>query len=456
MKGIQLTIVVLLCLPAPRAAWAFASDDFEKDPIHYSAAEADNTVSRLQQRLAAGQASLTHEEHFGYLRSLLHELQVPESSQMLVFSKTSLQRHRISPHTPRALYFSDDIYVGFCQRGDVLEISAVDPHLGAVFYTLDQEPTAAPRIRRHGDTCLLCHGSSPTHGVPGHLVRSLFADTEGLPILASGTYRIDHTSPLKQRWGGWYVTGTHGDQTHLGNLVIRERRVVEPVDNTAGLNITDLRGRIDTKAYLTPHSDIVALMVLEHQAEGHNLITQASFQTRLALHQEAALNRDLGQPETHRWDSTTRRIRSVGEPLVQYLVFSGEAALTARITGTSDFAAAFSQRGPRDRKGRSLRDFDLEHRLFKYPCSYLIYTAAFDALPTPVKDYVLRRLWDILNGRDSTKEFAHLSSADRQAIREILVVTKKDLPEYWLRKESGVRGRKSEIGGQESGVEGPR
>jgi hypothetical protein len=350
---------------------------------------------------------------------------------MLVFSKTSLQRHRISPHTPRALYFSDDVYVGFCQRGDVLEVSAVDPQLGAVFYTLDQERSDPPRIRRHGDSCLICHGSSPTHGVPGHLVRSLFVDPEGLPILASGSYRIDHTSPLKQRWGGWYVTGTHGDQTHLGNLVVRQRRVVEPVDNAAGLNVTDLSGRIDPTAYLTPHSDIVALMVLEHQAEGHNRITQAGFQTRLALHQEAALNRDLGQPEGQRWDSTTRRIKSVGEPLVQYLLFSGETELTARITGTSDFAAEFAHRGPRDDKGRSLRDFDLGHRLFKYPCSYLIYSAAFDALPAPVKDYVLRRLWDILNGHDSSKEFAHLSAADRQAIREILVATKKDLPDYW-------------------------
>jgi hypothetical protein len=431
MQGIRLAILVALFLPCTRTARGFAADDFEKDPINYGSAEADNAVSRLQTRLASGKAGLTHEEHFGYLRSLLRELNIPESSQMLVFSKTSLQRHRISPHTPRALYFSDDVYVGFCQRGDVVEVSAVDPRLGAVFYTLDQERSDSPRFRRQGDSCLLCHGSSPTHGVPGHLVRSLFADAEGLPILASGSYRIDHTSPLKQRWGGWYVTGTHGDQTHLGNLVIRERRVVEPVDNTAGMNVTDLRGRIDPQAYLTPHSDIVALMVLEHQAEGHNLITRAGFQTRQALHQEAALNHDLGQPEGQRWDSTTRRIKSVGEPLVQYLLFSGEAELTARIRGTSDFAAEFTQRGPKDEKGRSLRDFDLEHRLFKYPCSYLIYSAAFDALPAPVKDYVLRRLWDVLNGRDTGKEYAHLTAADRQAIREILVATKKDLPDYW-------------------------
>jgi hypothetical protein len=359
---------------------------------------------------------------------------------MLVFSKTSLQRHRIAPHTPRAVYFNDDVYVGFCQNGDVLEVSAADPQLGAVFYTLDQRRTDRPHLTRHGDTCLICHGSSQTHGVPGHLVRSVYADAQGLPILASGTYRTDHTSPLRQRWGGWYVTGTHGGQAHLGNLVVRQRRVVEPVDNAAGLNVTDLSDRIETKAYPTPHSDIVALMVLAHQAEGHNLITQANFQTRQALHQEEALNRDLGQPAGHRWDSTARRIKAAGEPLVQYLLFSGEAELTGKLRGTSGFAEEFAGRGPRDERGRSLRDFDLERRLFKYPCSYLIYSASFDALPAPVKEYVLRRLWDVLGGRDTGKEFAHLSPADRRAIREILLATKKDLPDYW-RSEEGARGK---------------
>ena len=206
-----------------------------------------------------------------------------------------MQRHRISPKTPRALYFNDDVYIGYCQRGDVLEISAVDPQLGAVFYTLDQNETAQPQFTRQGDNCLICHGSSQTKDVPGHVVRSVFSDASGLPILASGTFRIDHTSPLSRRWGGWYVTGTHGGQKHLGNFIVTRESEPEEVVNDAGLNVTDLGERFNTSAYLSPHSDLIALMVLEHQTEMHNLIVKANFQARLALHEEAELNRELGR-----------------------------------------------------------------------------------------------------------------------------------------------------------------
>jgi hypothetical protein len=411
------------------------ADDLEREPIRYSASTPSNVVSRLEQKLNTGKARLTYEDHFGYLRSLLRELNVPQSSQMLVFSKTSFQRNRIAPKTPRALYFNEDVYVGFCQFGDVLEVSAVDPQLGTVYYTLDQSKTDRPVFTRQGDNCLICHGSTQTQGVPGHLVRSTFSDYQGLPILAAGTYRIDHTSPLKNRWGGWYVTGTHGKQTHLGNLIVRTKYVSEPIDNSAGMNLTSLGAHVKQSDYLTGHSDIVALMVLEHQTEGHNLLTRAAFQTRQALYQEAALNRELGEPANHRWDSTTIRIRSAGDPLVKYLLFSEEASLTDRVAGTSGFAAEFVKRGPRDAKGRSLRDFDLERRLFKYPCSYLIYSPSFDALPGQVKDHVLRRMWDVLNGKDPAKEFTHLNAADRKAILEILVATKPDLPDYWRPKE---------------------
>lgn len=361
-------------LVAGRSGSAGTADDFEREPINYATAPADNTVARLDGRLRAGQARLEYEGSFGYLRSLLRELAVPESSQTLVFSRTSLQRQRIGPRTPRAIYFSDEAYVGFCQAGNVLEISAVDPGLGAVFYTLDQKPGSPPQFTRQGDSCLICHGSTSTGGVPGHLVRSVFPDLTGQPLLSAGTYRIDHTSPLQQRWGGWYVTGTHGDQTHLGNLVVRGQQASLEIDNRTGQNVLELSRRFDGTAYLSGHSDIVALMVLEHQTGAHNLLTRAGFQARQALHQEAALNRELKQPPDHRWDSTTSRIKSAGEPLVKYLLFSDEATLTAPIRGTSSFAADFARRGPRDGRGRSLRDFDLQRRLFQYPCSYLIYS----------------------------------------------------------------------------------
>jgi hypothetical protein len=425
---------LLAALLLPLAGWAVAAAraaDLEAEPIRYTTAAPDNAVARLQERLAAGRASLTYEPGQGYLRSLLRELAVPVSSQVLVFSKTSLQRQRIGPHSPRAVYFNDEVYVGYCRRGDVMEISAVDPKLGTVFYTVDQKTPEKPVITRQNDSCMICHGSSQNQGLPGHLVRSVYADGDGYPILSLGTHRTDQRSPLAERWGGWYVTGTSGTQGHLGNLILADKHPTGEVNNEAGRNVTDLGERFDAGPYLSKHSDIVALMVLEHQAEAHNLITRAGMLTRMALHEEEALNRSLGKPPGERWESTTSRIRNAGEPLVKYLLFSGEAKLTERVCGTSGFAEEFARRGPRDARGRSLRDFDLERRLFKYPCSYLVYSPSFDALPGPVKDYVLKRVWEVLSGRDTSPDFAHLSAADRRAVLEILLATKPGLPGYW-------------------------
>ena len=410
---------------------AAQGQDFEREPINYTTAATDNAVSRLQTRLETGLSHLDSDNRGGYLKSLLRELNVPISSQTLVFSKTSLQRHRIAPRTPRALYFNDDVYVGFCQHGDVLELSAVDPALGAVFYTLSQETAESPKIVRQNDNCLLCHGSSNTRGVPGHLIRSVYVDAGGLPVLSMGTHRIDHSSPIEKRWGGWYVTGTHGAQKHLGNLVLNSSRPQEPVDNLAGQNVMDLDPRFKTSAYLSPHSDLVALMVLEHQGEAHNLLTRSNFQTREALHAEAGLNKDLKEPEGHRWESTTTRIKHACESLVKYLLFCNEAPILEKMRGTTSFAEEFSERGPRDTHGRSLRDFDLERRLFKFPCSYLIYSRSFDELPGEAKLLVLKRIWEVVSGKDRSKDFEHLSDADRTAILEILRETKPDLPDYW-------------------------
>jgi len=355
-------------------------------------------------------------------------VKVPLSSQMLVFSKTSLQHRRIGPQKPRSIFFNDDVYVGFCQRGDVLEVTAADPGLGLVFYTLDQKRPEQPIFTRHQDTCLTCHGSSANEGLPGNLLRSVYPDEAGYGMLSSGSFRVDQSTPLRQRWGGWYVTGTSGKQMHLGNLILEESKPPEQIDNSAGVNITDLKGRFQQAAYLSPHSDIVALMVLEHQAEMHNRITRANLLTHQALYEEAEINKALGQPANYRSDSTTRRIQYAGEPLVKYMLFSAEAKLVDKVHGTSGFAEEFTRRGPRDSQGRSLRDLDLEHRLFKYPCSYEIYSLAFDALPGPVKEYVMHRLWDMLSGKDTSADFAHLAAADRRAIREILLATKPNLP----------------------------
>jgi len=399
-------VPLLLLFGAARGSAA----DRERDPIRYSTAPADNVLNRLAPKLADGTVRLEYQAGTGHLKSLLAALNVPESSQTLVFTKTSLQRHRIGPATPRALYFNDDVYVGFCQKGDVIEVAAPDARLGTAFYTVSQKP-GDPTVRRQADNCLLCHGSSANRGVPGHVLRSVVPERDGEPSLSGSARRVDHTTPFAERWGGWYVTGTHGAMTHRGNQLAGDR---EP---GAGQNVTDLAGRFNVKPYLTPHSDVVALMVLEHQAGVHNRLARATLEGRIALQHEDA--------------GTERAIRDLSDELADFLLFRDEARLTAEVAGTSSFRAEFEKRGPFDNRGRSLRQFDLRTRLFKYPCSYLVYSDAFQKLPAEIKEYTLRRVYAVLTGATGAKEFAHLSTAYRQAIREILADTLPDKPAWW-------------------------
>ena len=412
------------------AAGAFAQD-IEAEPIRYSSATPKNAIASLQERLASGKARLEYEPEHGYLKSLLRALDVPESSQVLVFSKTSLQRERISPKTPRAIYFNDDVMVGFCLRGRVIEISAVDEAIGTAFYTLGQADEERPAPQRQTESCLLCHSSSANQGIPGHLVRSVFVDRRGDPQLASGTFRTDHASPFAERWGGWYVTGTSGRQMHLGNLICEGSGRPEAESNAQGVNVTDLKDRFTASFYPTPHSDIVALMVLEHQVGMLNRLARAGLETRMALRYDAEMRKALEMPEGERLDSTKSRINSVCEAVVRYMLFQDEARLTDRVAGTSTFAADFAARGRRDAKGRSLRDFDLETRLFRHPCSYLIESRAFDALPAEAKEVVYQRLWDVLQDKAAWKDAPRLAAEDRAAILEILRETKPDLPDSW-------------------------
>jgi len=122
------------------------------------------------------------------------------------------------------------------------------------------------------------------------------------------------------------------------------------------------------------------------------------------------------------------------------LLFVGETPLTDAVQGTSGFAEYFAGLGPRDRQGRSLREFDLQRRMFKYPCSYLIDSDAMNALPDQVRSHIYRRLWEIVTDQDTSPTFAHLTRDDRRAIHAILSDTKPGLPDYWMFrhvKESG-------------------
>jgi hypothetical protein len=393
---------------------------------------ANDPIARLEERLERNKANLHYREPHGYLLSLLQALDIPVSSQVLVFSKTSFQQNLIAPVTPRALYFNDDVYIGYVQHGDVLEIAAQDPTKGAIFYTLDQRPGRPVRFVRR-DECLQCHASPRTLGVPGHIMRSVYPDGEGFPQLQAGGFTTTHSSPMAERWGGWFVTGTHGAARHMGNVWVSNKDQPEQLDRERGANRRSLQGLVDTRPYPAATSDIVALSVLAHQYHLHNLITRVSYETRLALSQQEGINKALGRPLDEWSDSTRRRIFGGAEAMLKYMLFAGEPPLTEPLTGAPEFQRDFLRLARRDSRGRSLREFDLKTRLFRYPVSFLVYTEAFDNLPLPVREYVYRRWRELLTSPVVEKDYAHLASAERQAAFEILRDTK---PEFaaWLEK----------------------
>ena len=395
---------------------------FADAPINYRSSDLNDPVAKLEKRLERGEVKLRYESRHGYLKSVLDALHVPVSSQALVFSRTSFQFPQITPATPRALYYNDDVYVGQVHDGKFLEFVSFDPMQGAIFYVMDEHRDKHPRFERSEVDCIQCHVAGSTKGIPGVMLRSVFTKPDGSADAAARSFVTGQESPLSQRWGGWYVTAKTGAQGAMANVTISDPEHPEQLDRAAGTNLTNLAGRFDPAAYLTGSSDIVALMVLAHQTQMHNLITLTNYQARIAL---------AGSMSGTLSDAARKQFEAPAEQMVRYLLFTNEVALASPIAGTSKFAEEFAARGPRDPKGRSLRDFDLQKRIFKYPCSYLIYSEDFDAIPSPARDYVYRRLFEILSGREQAPGFASLSSQDRRAILEILVATKPGLPEEW-------------------------
>jgi len=401
----------LLLLAQRRDAFVASRDH---PAIDYTAGPVSDAATELNARLERGEVSLAFEQTSGYLRSLLRALDVPVESQALVFSQTSFQGPLISTHNPRAVYFADTVAVGYVRGGRILEVAAQDPRQGVVFYDLEQEPGDAPRLTRN-DSCLACHLSWETLGTPGLTVQSVHPLPDELSYVNG--YTTVQGSPLEQRWGGWWVTGDHGGARHMGNIAVMPADTAPALPGEPTDILTSLEGLFDLTGYLTPYSDVVAQLVLAHQTHMVNLMTRAGWEARVA---GASPGSDA-----------SARVTEAARDLVDYLLFVDEAPLAGPVRGTSGFAESFPARGPRDGQGRSLRDLDLTRRLFRYPCSYMIYTPAFDALPEMARQAVYERMWAVLSGEEDGARYARLSLEDRRAVVEILRATKPDLPDYF-------------------------
>lgn len=398
--------VALLTASAIARAQNYSSNlPLDHPAIHYQQGTppgyGDDPVARLIKRIASGETKLVYQDAgLSYLPSLLENLGVNIDSQALVFSKTSFQATRISPRNPRAIYFNDNVAVGWVRGGDGMEIAAVDPKQGVIFYALSAAKSEKPEFVRK-EMCLHCHYNAATLGVPGIFVGSVFPDSAGNPD-RQGAIITDHRTPFKDRWGGWYVTATHGEQRDRANAIAPDPSDPQALQTEGRQNLTSLVREFNTSGYLTQSSDIVALMTFEHQTQMTNLITRLSWQARTGA-AKSEIDSDIAA-------------------LVKYMIFADEAPLREPVEGVSTFTQSFARRGPHDRQGRSLRDFDLQTRLFKYPLSYMIYSAQFDALPDSIRDAIFGKLYVALS-----------TAPQGQAIVEILRETKPNLPAYFKR-----------------------
>jgi hypothetical protein len=378
---------LLLLLPLAMAAIAATSRASETSAPN-------NVVEALEAKLEKGEIKFRYApDGHGYLKSVLEALQVSPQSQVLPFTKSSLQFDRISPSTPRAVYFNDDVAVGAVHPGGLIEIIANDRRGGIVFYTLDNNTPGQPHLQEESGRCIACHGMVNAV-TPGWIVANITATPDGMPQIMNPAHPFDFTDqtrPFEDRWGGWYVTGATQNMHHLGNVTAPDPE--KPFDLPQGRTLASLSGRFDPAHALNPGSDIVALMTLEHQTGFINRLYVLNMR-----YSDAAL-----------------------DDLVQYMTFASEVPLPGPITGDSGFTADFAKRGPHDNAGRSLRSFDLKTRLFRYPLSYMVYSTAFGTLKPEIRDKLYRRLYDTLKAK----------GADGADAIVILAQTKSGLPDFW-------------------------
>lgn len=400
-----LLAITLLCSPG-----LLAGPIYESEPINYYDAPLVDEIAKFFEDGAQG---WEYKGQSGFLEDFLDTFDIPRESQVLVYSKTSFQTGKIRPENPRAIYFNKDIYVGWVPGGDFLEVSASSPTTGNNFYSIVGAGTK-PELIHETHRCLRCHGGSFTRDIPAPLVRSVFPDLEGQPIFKAGTTVVDHTTPVADRHGGWFITGS--EITNRGNLVFNETE--RGVDGGYVFDMADIRD-ID---YPGQGSDLVAMLILEHQSELHRLLAHLSLQTQTALYSQRKFDELLGRTERLS-ESTKRQIKSVGDKVLRYMFFTDEAELPRIPVKNSAYAQFFDGNGPKDSEGRSLYDLRLAGRLLEYPFSYMVYSDAFQTLPPEALEYLSLELTEILNPESEYEGFEHVSASEKRAIRQILKET---------------------------------
>lgn len=412
---------------------AQAFNDFLVPPHDYNSIRGRDAMSRLIERTAAGEDTFGEETGLPLLRRLLDELDMPESSQVLLFSKTSLQREYIDPENPRAIFFNENGYVSWMPDG-VIEVLMFDPDAGGLFFIEElPEERSDPRMAFvKGRGCTGCHSGSATNFLPGPMARSGHVDAEGKRIGSiSGHIRMNHGVPLSDRWGGFYVTGAHASLGHLGNALARREGGKTILDRHGAPMLSELSGIFDVSRYPRRDADALALLLFDHQIEAHNLLMETRYRWRLVEYER---ERSGGEASTIAREGLERGLRR----LVRYLLFADEASLDgSALSVSSDFRRDFLASRRTDPEGRSLRDLDLGERMFTHRLSYMIDSQAFAEAPREMRALVYERLGGILLPEATPDDFDYFDEGEREAIVSILKATKDDLPPGW--GDSGAR-----------------
>ncbi len=412
-------------------------NDFDVAPHSYYERTGTDSFSKLLTRKEKGDYDFGTETGLPLLRRMLQELNIPVSSQVLVYSQTSLQRKLVRPENPRAMYFDENIYLAV-MAGGKLEVNSFDPEAGGIFYF--EDPPEAPGDRvdfERPKSCLGCHGGSATNFLPGPLARSNFVSDTGRRLGGVRSHeRISHRIPFHERWGGYYVTGAPPTLEHMGNAFATREGGEVTVDLKARASLETLEGLFDPSLVLRGDSNIVPLMLFDHQIEAHNLLVEMRYRERISQFR-AAENEGVIPSRT------LVKTEAFADKLVRYLLFADEVSLAGHvITPSQDYLRDFSRNRKVNAEGESLKDFDLKSRLFKNRLSYMIYSEAFEGAPESMKNRIYSRLWTILSPAEPVEGYDYFEEGERARILSILTATKTDLPADWGRgKGPAVAGR---------------
>ncbi|HEX2749278.1 MAG TPA: hypothetical protein VHM91_14820 [Verrucomicrobiales bacterium] len=405
------------CLPLLLCPLAVRADPqrFEKAPHDYWKRPLSDPFTVWLGKVSKGEAQMPAGDEITVMRGLLKEFSVPVSSQMIVYSATSRQAI-ISPYRPRALYFTDELYIGYVPGGRI-EVASIDPQAGPVFHIFDFPRSERATVRADRSTrCMECHAGFDNHEIPKLVIDSVIVNRQGGALETWRTEKSGHDVPLSERFGGWHLTGAASLGVNHGNTLGQMNQgKLTVLDNPPGRLFSLDR-------YPLPTSDILPQLMHDHQAGFINLLTEAIYKVReLTTPEHGALTpADEKELDRHAADITA------------YMLFQKEAKLPpSGITGDPGFIRDFRENRKAIAGDHSLKEFDLKTRLMRYRCTYMIYTNYWANLPALVKDRCWQRL-KVLLGPDGTSGTAPwLPSVERAAIRKILGGTLEESPKEW-------------------------